>query len=230
MYLHNLRSLEGIRVNGGAIAPGTVYRSAGPLAKDTDFLGVHEELGIRWVLDLREDAERSSTQAWPATHFNVSSVPVFENQLANTSWSELDDVYRVMVENHGHQLGKAVDFLAEASQQDGGILVHCTAGKDRTGVVIALLLALLGADKKDIVADYLKSSEMLGAGYLRDRGRLPEANRLPGAEINVMIDVRQSCLDLTEMLINQRGGIASYLADHGLGDSSAALLSQHLVR
>ena len=77
-------------------------------------------------------------------------------------------LYSVVLEDAAHML---VDLVREVADADGPVLVHCAAGKDRTGVGVALVLRLLGVSHDDVIADYLLSEhahEAVDARLARD--------------------------------------------------------------
>ena len=118
---------------------------------------------------------------------------------------------------------------------DGGVpaLVNCTAGKDRTGVAIALLLELLGVEREVIVADYLRSSvfadNMAIQGSI-ERGFLESFGFVPGKHvIDAMIGVDKDYLGAAQAEVEARwGGIAAYFAAAGI-DSGEQLELQSRI-
>jgi protein-tyrosine phosphatase len=116
----------------------------------------------------------------------------------------------------------AVRAIAQA--EDGASVVHCAAGKDRTGVVVALCLAVAGVPHEEIVADYAMTAEIIDAlvaklaaspTYAEDMDRHDMARHTPRAET----------MDRVLTLLDERfGGAAGWLSDHGFGaDEQAAL-------
>ena len=124
-------------------------------------------LGVRRVLDLRT-AEEAAAQpddldglvladGSPVEHV---AVPIIAGSVTQLDPASLDlaSVYRHMTGEGGDAIARALRGIADA---DGPVLVHCTAGKDRTGVVVALALTVAGADLDDIVRDYEASEQLL---------------------------------------------------------------------
>ena len=120
----------------------------------------------------------------------------------------------------------AVRAIARA--EDGASVVHCAAGKDRTGVVVALCLAVAGVPHEEIVADYAMTAEIIDAlvaklaaspTYAEDMDRHDMARHTPRAET----------MDRVLTLLDERfGGAAGWLADHGFGADEQATLRAHL--
>jgi protein tyrosine/serine phosphatase len=125
--------------------------------------------------------------------------------------------------------GAVVDALrALAGGGPGASVVHCAAGKDRTGVVSALTLAVAGVGHEDIVADYALTAEVIGdvvarlatsPTYAQDLERRDLASHTPKAET----------MDRVLALLDQRwGGPIGWLAEHGFGPEDQAALRSRL--
>ena len=125
-------------------------------------------LGLRTVIDLRSSAE---TEAQPSTFAGHRSViyhhvplfdglsPVNEQAKANKEF-DLAARYIDAAEHCGPAITKVVRMIAQA--EDGMVLFNCTAGKDRTGIVAAMLLALAGVPGDEIAADYALTASIAG--------------------------------------------------------------------
>jgi hypothetical protein len=114
--------------------------------------------------------------------------------------------YRWKVDNRGAAIAGILRSMAEAPP--GGILFHCFAGKDRTGVIAALLLTVAGVDRHSIIEDYVLSE-----------GTVPvEFNPLP-----------EMMGDLLEHLDRRHGGVAAYLAAAGAGPGTQETLGRRLT-
>jgi protein-tyrosine phosphatase len=139
------------------------------------------ELGLSTVIDLRtldEAAQRGS--------FPVDDVPVRYVALPLTDvlpatedlpdWGEAAYVatrYGAMVSEGGHMLTQAIDVLASGGSLPA--VMHCSAGKDRTGVLSALLLAFLGVPDETIIEDYALSAAAMGRLLERLKAEYPDA-------------------------------------------------------
>jgi hypothetical protein len=105
-------------------------------------------------------------------------------------------------------------------------LVHCTAGKDRTGVVVAVLLDLLGVDRKLVVADYLATAQRLDQVIERSVRR-PSAQANP-IDPRLLELVPDGVLDMLAML-DEHGGAMAWLAAHGARPDLAQRLRSTLL-
>jgi hypothetical protein len=162
----NVRDLGGLPTRDG----GATRRSAVVRADSLDRLTPEgwESLyayGIRTVVDLREGDELSTTVSRP-DGVTVVHVPLDDNDdTAFWYWALDDDMdgtplyYRPFLERKADRCVAALTAVARA--EPGGVVVHCGIGRDRTGLVALLLLALAGVEPEAIVADYTLSGERL---------------------------------------------------------------------
>jgi protein-tyrosine phosphatase len=138
-------------------ATGRLARSAA--LDDVDAAGSARlaDSGIELVLDLREAGERGA----PPHDVDVAHVPLYRLPDGPPVDGTLERVYDFLIMQRGRELGEAVAAIADAA---GPVLVHCTAGKDRTGLVVALALLASGHSERQVVDDYVLSS-----GVVRER-------------------------------------------------------------
>lgn len=130
-----------------------------------DIAHLREEIGLGMVIDLRSSAELRSEGRGPLAHEAVvfHHLPLFDGQAVKTAAPAemtLTDRYFLLAEYAKTPIGKVVSALAAS---DAPAVFHCAAGKDRTGVVSAVLLGLLGVPDPVIVADYAATKENLDA-------------------------------------------------------------------
>ncbi|MFN8047670.1 MAG: tyrosine-protein phosphatase [Ancrocorticia sp.] len=165
---YNLREAGGLHAANGRIRTGRLLRSDFPSAISLDaaefFLGL--PLGV--VIDLRDPDEIDTTPKvfWDAG-FSVVERPIFSGSIASmtTGVPGVKQLYLTMLERFPVQLAAAVGDVAN-SVEGGAVLVHCTAGKDRTGMVIALIQSLLGARDDDVIATYARTQANLSGEWL----------------------------------------------------------------
>src|SRR5699024_6079534 len=99
--------------------------------------------------------------------FTYVNVPLYRGQVPLAA--AIDDVYRLLLIDRGNQIAAAVQTICH--YVDCGVVVHCKAGKDRTGLVVALLMATVGVSTEAITADYAQSAENLSPAYRRQMTR-----------------------------------------------------------
>lgn len=149
----NFRDIGGYPVaEGRVLLSGRVFRADGlNRLTDTD-LEVLKRLGLRVVVDLRETREREANpDRVNALDVRQVAVPLHNDEMhTSEGWNatSIEEQYEAYAGRYAHRLAEALMEILEA---DGPVVVHCSAGKDRTGVVFALLLTLLGVGE-DVVA------------------------------------------------------------------------------
>ena len=151
----NLRDVGGYPAAGGTVRAGRLLRGDALHRLDDGARAALAGLPVRTVVDLREDFEvRLSPDALDGTGIAVLRLPVFRvtGDSFGKSPEDLTTVYEHMVDACGTVLAVAVGHVATEAAQP--VLVHCSAGKDRTGMGAALILSVLGVPRETVVADY----------------------------------------------------------------------------
>jgi protein-tyrosine phosphatase len=168
----NFRDFGGLATRcGGRMIAGRLFRSASPGAITQAGIEQLESRAIRTVVDLRGIAERSRAIAgFDPGRIVVRSTPVEPKTSAQlhamlaAGGARAADVRTVMIRSYRGYVGEAAEAFGDAFQalladdDGGGKLVHCTAGKDRTGFVVAVIQAALGASRDAISEDYLATN------------------------------------------------------------------------
>ncbi|HSR83308.1 MAG TPA: tyrosine-protein phosphatase, partial [Streptosporangiaceae bacterium] len=131
---------------------------------------------------------------------------------------ELDAIYRFMIDECGATIGAAIKVLAEAGAMPA--LVHCSAGKDRTGVVVALILALLGVPDEVIAADYELSAANLDTENTPAIAQLQASTGL-GADLTraLLSSPASLILDVLAWTREASGSVDGYLLARGLSEA-----------
>lgn len=173
----NCRDLGGILTEDGRrIRPGKLLRAANlAAATEADMQKLCGEYGLRAVVDLRTEREREQYPDVKTDAVTYHPVPVFDDAVFGVSHEKeteekqtealippLEDLYCMMVseESCRRNLGRAVRTVMEHPADQGSILWHCTEGKDRCGLVTAILLTALSVSREQIMEDYLITNEV----------------------------------------------------------------------
>lgn len=166
----NLRDLGGIATTDGKfVAPKLLIR-ADALQRISHSQTALVPWNLARVVDLRSDIEREHSGAFSQPGIDVAHHPVldptfdWESVDADESLSYLAHRYQAILVNFGLRLGGAFTSVVEALVDGGGksaVAFHCAVGKDRTGLLAALILDVLGADHDEIVADYALSARAM---------------------------------------------------------------------
>src|SRR5262245_13526399 len=140
----------------------------------------------------------------------------------------LPDVYRMILEQRQEQLCQTLATLAAP----GGFpaIVHCTAGKDRTGLIVALLLGLVGVPAGTIIEDYALSSQYLVGTYLEEAHQRAAHNGIPWEWFQHQVICPPEFMQTTLQYLDEcHGGIVSYVQSIGLSQEQCEHLRQALV-
>ncbi len=162
---YNVRDVGGLRTpDGGQTRSGLLYRGDSLdaiSAQDEDRL--FRELGIGAVIDVRTKAEVRPAH-WRESGVRYWQVPLIAEEylgqqpLADASPAQLAAGYLKDLRRGAGALQKIGAILADELSQPVPCLVHCAAGRDRTGAIMAVLLAAVGVRDEDIAADYIRSN------------------------------------------------------------------------
>jgi protein-tyrosine phosphatase len=198
------------------------------------------DYGIRTVVDLRGDHEMDDD---PPGDLPVQLVHVPFMEASEAEWREIEpeleaaadaapdaatatrDVYMIFLERFRRNVAAGVRAAARA--RVGGVVVHCVGGKDRTGLLTALLLHLAGVDTEHVAADYALSEERL-----RPRHEAWFAKAETEAELERLRRIAQTpaaaMVGVFEELERRYGSVAGYLRAGGLTDEELELARTRL--
>jgi protein-tyrosine phosphatase len=226
--LLNARDLGGYPTLDGAQTRWRSLLRADDLAQLTpEGLQALADYGIETVLDLRwpEEAARDPSpvpRVLPNVRYQrISLLTRSEDEWHSRGREAAKELWkRVVLEQVGAELREVLGFIAAAAP--GPLLFHCVAGKDRTGLIAALLLALADVRPEAIAHDYASSAELLREGYLQrypgtEPARIIEALRCPETGTHNMLTYLAS-----------GGGVRLYLARIGLSADQVARLRARL--
>lgn len=223
----NLRDVGGIPVGATRVRAGRLLRS-GQLARLTSEGDALLRERVHRVVDLRDDSE---VTAEPSALTDVPTVriPLFLGSAASFFEDDLDlpGMYRHLVYESSERLAEAVRVVAAGEST----LVHCTVGKDRTGVTVALALSAVGADRDAVVADYALTASQLPEARNRAVIEYFRAN-LPDARHAIQLATESPAPVMAELLaeIDDRfGSAAEYLRSAGLSSRELDALRAALV-
>ncbi|MCC2309372.1 tyrosine-protein phosphatase [Cellulomonas chengniuliangii] len=179
----NLRDVGGYRIGATATARWRSLLRADMPHEPVDLRAL-ADVPVGTVIDLREDDEALETASvFVERGFHVVRRPVFGGTAESfvSRRVRLTELYTHVVTACAPGLTDAVRAIADA-EASSAVLVHCTAGKDRTGLTVALALRAVGVDRRDVVSDYVATEARL-RGPWRDR-RLAELEEHHGADLS----------------------------------------------
>jgi protein-tyrosine phosphatase len=231
---HNFRDLGGYPAAGGrSVRWRTLFRADGLhdlTARDVERL--RGELGLGEVLDLRSSGEvELDGRGLLAQHqVRIRHLPLFDGRVSRGSRPppglSLGQLYLLTFERAGEAFARVLTALAEARAP---AVFHCSAGKDRTGMVSALVLGLLGVEDEVVVADYAATREHLDAIVARltaSRGYDGVFAALPPETLHAE---PRTMLELLAGLRERWGGARGYARAVGVSDESVERLRGRLL-
>lgn len=163
----NLRDVGGYPAGNSALTKwGTLLRSGTMHGLDIDSDHPLRVYGVRTIIDLRRPSEiRADPQPHlgsSATELNYRNISLLTDEIEQARRNHnllLPDIYQWILDRARIEVGEAVSSLAEPGAFPA--IVRCTAGKDRTGVIIALMLRIAGVPDDTIVYDYALSQKSM---------------------------------------------------------------------
>jgi protein-tyrosine phosphatase len=238
--LHNLRAVEGYTTASGArMRGGRIYRS-GAWERMTEGDRAWFGANVETVVDLRHPDEVSG-----AVQYRRGEVPatvvyhsIFRPEVSMAEFSaELNGLHGpgISSERYLHYMkvgaadrfARGVELLAEADRYP--VLINCTAGKDRTGILVALVMEVLGVDDETIGAEYERSNADIDGliGYLSSVGRTPEGTT---EEIRERVATpADKILGFLEGVRAEHGSVTDLLASEGVSDETFEALRDLLL-
>lgn len=223
----NIRDIGGIAVNDGKrVKRGLIFRSAELYDLSEEDCRDLECLNILAIYDLRSTLERDRRpsqagrfgSAIISTRDYVDSAAGFPKIVAlrptgeDLSIEAMQDLYRSIPYEHAPSIKRIFELIGDGNLP---ILFHCVAGKDRTGIVSALLLESLGCSREDIFLDYLMtnmSTDHIRSRFLEHASR--EVSDLAWEPV-VRSDIRYLQAMFDQLDADHRG-VEGYLASIGI--------------
>jgi len=231
----NFRDLGGYPTDDGrTVRWQQVYRSdALHHLTAADVARVRDELRIAEVIDLRSTAELRSEGRGPlaAEPVGFHHLPLFDGMQARPeNWPEiatLADRYFLLAEVARAPIARLITVLAGAG---GPVVYHCAAGKDRTGVVSAVLLGLLGVRDEVIVADYAATQENLDAIIERLMAAKGYRTMLDALPPDTLHAEAETMVTFLERLRERYGSMRGYARAAGVTDALVDRLAEQLLQ
>lgn len=211
---YNLRDVGGYpTLPGGSVRWRTLFRSDGLHRLDADGAAALAELNVRTIVDLRADIEvEQAPSALAGLPARAMRVPIVSD--LSVLPADLESIYRYMIVERGDAIGAVVRELCAPGALPA--LVHCTAGKDRTGIVMALVLAVLAVPDDLIGADYSLSAVYLDPDMTTAIGRLRAGGLADQVTSELLASPPDLILGVLALVRSVAGSVDGYLADHGV--------------
>ena len=197
-----------------------VYRSDKqnyPSERDIDFLKSNQ---VTTIIDMRgaEDIAKSSSGFAQREGFRYLNFPIEEGSHVPESVAAVPGSYMEIA--HSGNISRVFHAIAEV---DAGVMINCSAGKDRTGVASALLLSLCGVSRTDIITDYMITKECN-----RERFKMVRKN-LPDVDINIVIPRESFMSDFLDLLYARYGCIENYFDAIGVDSAVQTAIREKIL-
>lgn len=230
----NVRDVGGLpTADGRSVRPGMLLRSAHLGDLDDDGRAALTDLGVDEVIDLRAPAECDAEgyDALPG-HVRGRLLPFAVDRSsfsargmsADAVRGHMSDIYRTYPGLSG--ASAAILAIVESIADGRSVLVHCAAGKDRTGWAVASVLRAAGVPETAVHADYLRSNDAVD--HLRQMviRRHPDAESIPVDYLGVHVDYLRSA---DAAMAATHGDTAGYLAACGIGPDLMTRFAERFV-
>ena len=231
----NFRDLGGYpTADGQSVRWRLVFRSdALHLLTPADVAVVRDELAVRDAIDLRSSAEVHSEGQGPLADEEVRfhHLPLFDGEVRaedreRAAQVSLADRYIFLADLAQDRIGRVIGIIAGA---DAGAVFHCAAGKDRTGVISAIILGLLGVPDEAIVADYVATQENLDAIVERLNSLEGYRTMLAALPPDTMHANPETMLEFLDRMRTRHGTMEDYAREAGLSADQIRRLRTRLL-
>ncbi len=232
--VHNFRDIGGYcTTDGGQLRRGLVFRS-GTLTYATDSdRAVFARLGIKTVFDLRCDLDNTidgPDQPGPGVEVIRAPTQLLEGDVL----AVIQEQEILPTQFYPESLPPRAAYHAELFENilahiDHPLIIHCSAGKDRTGVVIALLMRVAGVRDEDIIANYAETARHMVEPFAVLRRHLERVG-YESAAIDILLDCAPPIMEATLAYLDSTfGGVEGYLQQGGMSAEAIQQLRAALI-
>jgi protein-tyrosine phosphatase len=221
----NVRDLGGLQGDHGGVPYARFIRAANPTQLSPTDLETLNKRGVVLDIDLRTAEEERASPDTLANDPHVRYLPI--SLLGNqplTRPTSLQDMYVDALANDQSEFKSVFEAIADAGQ--GAVLYHCTAGKDRTGMISAMLLQLAGVPRDQIVHNYAVSAYYLKPMMTGATGEMIKSNPAIAALMGSPPEAIEKFLDTLDSRFN---GTAAYLQTVGVSASDIKKIRARLA-
>lgn len=246
--IHNFRDYGGYAAEGGTVRRGLLYRSGQHVQASDKDLELLRALDIRTVIDLRGITEREAKPC--RRHEGWAGEVIFYEGETTSSPPHMDIGPDVTTADYARDRMLAVytrmpanpamhamfgRYLQALADREGASLVHCFAGKDRTGIAATLLLEILGVSHEDQLEEFLLTNQSPTFGVLRAQS-VPAmeariGRKMDEASVRALLDVDEAYLDrFHETVRDMSGSLDAWMAEYvGVDDPLRERLREKFV-
>ena len=220
----NMRDIGGYSVENNKIVKfGKIIRSN--LITDLDIEDIKEikKMKFTTIIDLRsnEELEKKKGIFVENPDFKYKHIAINGNGRLPKNEDEIIETYMEMLEGK-QQIKEIFEILSE---ENYGIIYYCNAGKDRTGVITALILKLLGVNNQDIVVDYIASSIFLEK-ELKDFAKEMNTKEI----LKIITQKPKTMFDLLNNIQEQYNSIETYIKSCGIREEQIKIIKEKYIQ
>ncbi len=222
---HNIRDVGGYPTSDSRTTRWRTFLRADSLHRLTSAGQQHLiEYGLRTVIDLRSTPELAAAPDVFAASREVNYVHI--SLMPPRSWPDVESLYRHILDERQEAVKSVFDAMTEEAF---AVLIHCTAGRDRTGVISALMLGLAGVSHTTIAEDYSLTDHYGQGMYDQFRRDAAEAGRGPAAIEPYVHSRPEAMLKTLAHLEATYQSVPAYLERIGLTDAQIDRLRRAIV-
>ncbi len=236
---YNFRDLGGYRTRSGGFTKwGRVLRADSPHRLTRQDVHSLLDQGLGTVIDLRSANELDGAPNPFASHSQITyrNIGLFEhlapetmrNDQVQDSGNPVLDFYITTLATRQTAIRDVLDAIADA--REGAVLFHCTAGKDRTGLIAALLLGLADVEEREIVSDYAQTKPLI-AGLVQEFLELAKQNGTDLVSYRKLLECTPETMrDVMDHIRHRYCSVARYIDEIGLNSPNQTALKEKLLR
>jgi protein-tyrosine phosphatase len=233
---YNIRDLGGYRTNSGARTRfRRIFRADSPHRLTSPDIETLLKTGLRTVIDLRatHELDASPNQLADLDELEYVHLPLYDALSPDHVHADSDDpdplpaFYARTLDSRRARIAEILKAISVAPP--GVVMFHCTAGKDRTGLISALLLGNANVRREDVVADYTRTEPLI-SGLVEEFMELARSSGQDLSAYRRILRARAETMNtvLDEIAVNY-SSIQSYLSEIGVGDNVLKILADRLL-
>jgi protein tyrosine/serine phosphatase len=225
-----VRDLGGLpTASGGRIREGALIRADSLSRLTEEGVAVVKAAGVRRIIDLR-NVEEAADHPF-ATELDLYRLaplidPAREPDRNKSAERSLAEIYCSSLERNARSIVEGVIAIAEAPP--GTVVVHCAVGKDRTGMIVALVLSVAGVADEVVAQDYAASTDPLRADHEEILASITD-DALRRKTLERMSSRPETMAILLSFVRERWGGAAQYLRAHGVTEAQLEALRARLA-
>lgn len=240
--VHNMRDIGGIAAADGALVrSGILYRSDNVAGLSSSGVNAVRNLGIKSVIDLRRHDEviQAPNPFDSVTDINYEHVELTAPSEPPNEWYDAVDadgrfcyptyrlvrIYTKRIVERARKFREVIDVLGDQDKLPA--LFHCTAGKDRTGLVAAIVLGFCGVSDEEVAHDYALSASLFGPAHMSGVSGIEISAQIQSVREYERLYCPPEAMLLTLLFLQRRfGSVADYLMHLGISKDGLASLRE----